>query len=1374
MADIRDLLADIVRLQGQQQMRGPVVRPPIQPPPGIPPLEQTLQQEDPRGPSPVNRILDLLSRPLYSVAEPTRELTERTLDRRPANLSALAQAGLGAASEMATSSAGAEAALEGFTGRAKTTGSDIISEVSPERSGLTKGSAGFALDIAMDPLTYAGVGLAGRLGQATRKSINTLRGVEETGDLEARRLTEEISRRAAGLSQGESGPQAPVRGAPAPAQSDPARIFSAGPGPTRPPAVQPGTALPAGPLGQAQRLGSPQLEAPRELPKNLTPLDANAISFIKQGVSKGVPISQAGLRPLAPVERQIIEEGINAGKSSRRIQRELAEATGLEPKKAFEPTVTRQAMQDPSVSPKVQESLRKGLSAPLTHPVHKFLPSETVIQRSLSSGNTEQILKLLRTRRQQRTDPTELSLIDEYIDHISRGQMPPSATRQATSTVPEARKLTPEETKRAQELETRRNEIMDRLDFIEKTKLQGPYVPDEVARLESELRNVSREISTLRTTRNLPDVEIPSMPPQVPTTALAEAGEQIATPVARSRSTQDLLGDIEQMGTNWRRIVQREIEELPENADLLTAINKLEDMAARQTSPVFKNMINKQLRDLREQLSGARLGSEQVSFTKQMAEQLRQSKVPPSRTEELGSSLSRELSKMATAAGASSREARESKKFLEDLFNPNKDTLYNEVTNQARAMLRQSMTGKNDPDAINRINKAVYDALGEGNPKVLGRQIPQSGTVEAIMSKFATWWNAKDLRPFARETIDTARNVAAAFAKTITPMVRATKPSQRTEAWRAAQGKISPGTAEQQQLSDWFKYQVEHLLGTHGIASTESVVARSGTTMKDINKNLPVAMRFTDKAGTDDLGRTFDYSDGNWMHSWKEWDVKEPAEALYQLTRSLQLATRKNAMLDDAAARWGLATKSGEFNTPVDIDRLKGFYFPAPVAKQLDEVWRRLEKDKFWQGPGIMQFVDKVQRMWKTGVTIYSPSHHIRNLNGDLFLSALDGVVTTTPYKKAAQVMHAYKGRYKDIENVYDIMDSNLKQLAMQAKPGKVLVTTKAGHNLNAEQLYQAAESQGFLLRAAQLEDLVGESAYGTFGPKFQPLGGRLHGAAAGTSELRDHWVRMAHFIDVLGKSKQRNLRDAIEEAGRRVKKFHPDGSDLTGFEQNVMRRVLPFYSWMRKSTPLILEGLAMRPHISLAFPKGMSALQDITGIENNGPGDPFPMDQMFPDWIKEKGIGPTIAPDDPMAGIGRQETWRGETPGYVVVNPTNPVTDQLMELTNPQKSLLGGASPWLRIPTELTTGHTALGIPTSEIEGGTAGYLAQQVPPVGIGARVTGMTRPDEPWHPEQLTNWLLTGGLVTGTGPYEMQANFEIREALNEIVRENRKELR
>jgi hypothetical protein len=1184
---------------------------------------QLQEGADPRGPSPIMRVLDLLSRPLYAVANPIKTTLEaphvqdllqgrasfaETLERHPDQyIQSFTDIG------------------RGLTGKDKTTGSDIL-EAAGMESGAGRGVAGFGLDVALDPLTYLGVGLASKLGQGTKQSVAALRGVEEGTEQASRELTENISRRAAGLSEN---PPVPKPTIPLKDQvQDPPRTFMAGPGPSTPSkelaTIDPATAVsPTSVTEMLQQISSQG--------RNWERLRTQQVSIIPPNASKDVI-------------RAILQSQVDSVKSpvqKNMIKKQLAKL-------------------DEGVVPAVAATAAK-----VEFP--KITLSTTRQTEALGIANS-----FMRTNKFEEINPVGQTNLFNRVQNWVLKNVP--------------------------------------------AKARGS-VAYQMLRIA--------EDALLTTGRKLVDRE-----------GLSTRLSDIATAAGGSKALTNELVDAFRAGR---------------------AVQAVEDTKAATAAITAQDILDPVL----STASKTSLAAKAV--------------LAPSRIEQLGGSISDELAKIAKTAGASSVEAKKAKEFMLDLFNPGRDELYEEIHQQARQLIRRSMYGEIDAHIIHKVNNKIYNVL-QANPKFLGKAANQSKVVEAIMMRFATWFNAKDLRPFAREYIDTARNVAAAFERAMTPLVRNSTRSQRQQAFRAAQGRVAAGP-DDGELAGQFQAMVESLLGTHGAHNAEAVVFRSGLTLKEINKELPPQLRFMNKKGSDALGREFDYTEGNWMHSWREWDIEEPAEALYSLTRSMQLALRKNAMLDDAAARWGMPVSGGEFKHTVDIDRLKGFYFPKEIAQQLNAVWHRLETDKFKIGPPILQLFDKIQRMWKTGVTIYSPSHHIRNLNGDIFLAGLDGVTTTTPYLMAAKVQWAHKGKYKDMESVLNIADPKLRQAATTARPGDALVTTAGGHKLTNQQIYEAAESQGFLLRAPLLEDLVGDTSQlsGTFNTKFSPFGGRVHRTAAGASEMRDHFVRLAHFIDVLRKSKFKNLRDAIEEAGRRVKKWHPDGSDLTGFEQSVMRRIIPFYSWMRKSTPIIFEGMAMRPHITMAFPKAMSNLQEITGIESQGPGDPFPMDQMFPDWLREKGIGPLYPAGHPFGDmISRQETWKGETPGYTIVNPTNPFTDQISELGNPRKALISSITPALGLPIEFITGHTSLGIPLEEVEGGAAGYLATQVPPVGIGARVTGLSRSDEPWQPEQLINWLLTGSLVTGSGPYRQQASIEIQEMFDKMVRKERRKER
>jgi hypothetical protein len=1207
---------------------------------------QTPYQSEPNkkktgSPSFVNRALDIMSRPLYSVLTPIKHDFENPGEYeffKPKNW------------------------LAGLEGKEKTTGRDILdaSGASDVLPGPAKFAAGLGIDIIADPLSYVGgLGLVGKIGKLAKGSSEALGAVEHGTASTAKNLTEEISERAAALAQ-KHDIVIPKAGEAAPALGSPPRTFVAGPGPE-------------GGLENFAKEASKVDEAPR----------------MNLGADLDEPTLKLDLRQSSPM-------------------RALPAAPVAE---------------GPDILDELSKNLLKSKAG------KSELPG--LIAKLPDRAEPALALKVLSERIASTKSPVIQNLLKKEAQKIQAGIKPADILSEARVSPPPFPALTINDrwiqtAKEAAQSFLMNNRIKN-INHVGQTNLYN-----KILHAASKVRKDRRPFHVLQMLRIAED-------------EVVNAGRHLTD--AEGISVR--LSDIANMSGGPRSLSPKLVDDFRK----ARPSQQVEDLKAFTTPVVASKIIDPVVKT--------------AADVKEAAKEL-----PPSQTVMIGSALSKELRKIAEGAGASSREAKTAKAYIDDLFNPIADKLHSAIHQEARNLVRQSSTGILNPTTMHKISEATYEALG-ANPKVLGRQLEQSKVVEGVMTKFATWWGAKDLKPFAREYIDTARNVAAAFAETMTPLVRATKPSQRFAAFAVAQGKRAASSPEEEALANQFKYLIERLMGTHGITeNAEAVVLRSGTVLKELNDALPKSLEFVNTKGHDTLGRAFDYTNNNWMHSWKEWDIKEPAESLYELTRGLQLVTRKNAMWDDAAVRWGMPIKGAEFQHAAEgIDRLKGTHFPKEIATQLTNLKKQMDRDVFRTPHKSIALFDKVQRMWKTGVTIYSPAHHIRNLNGDVYLAALDGVVSPRPYALAAKILHAYPTRYRDLESVFKIMDPNLRESALRARPGNIVLTTKRGDKLTAEQIMQAAESQGIFPRAMSIEDLVGEvsPAMGTFGNKLRPFGGKVYDTATRVAELREHWVRLAHFADVLTKSSS-PLKSAIEQAGIRVKKFHPDGSDMTGMEQNVLRRVIPFYSWMRKATPLVIEGAIMRPHITMAFPKAMANIQYATGIESNGPGDPFPMDQMFPEWLKEKGIGPILGPG---SGLGRDSNWRGSAPGDTIVNPSSPFLDQLGQLGNPAKTLLSSLTPAAKIPIELLTGQSSLGIPLENSEGGVPGYLAQQIPAVGIGARLTGLTRDNEPYNPEQLINYV-TGAGVTGTGPYQGQAQTELRDKLAQIAKKNRGDYR
>jgi hypothetical protein len=332
--------------------------------------------------------------------------------------------------------------------------------------------------------------------------------------------------------------------------------------------------------------------------------------------------------------------------------------------------------------------------------------------------------------------------------------------------------------------------------------------------------------------------------------------------------------------------------------------------------------------------------------------------------------------------------------------------------------------------------------------------------------------------------------------------------------------------------------------------------------------------------------------------------------------------------------------------------------------------------------------------------------------------------------------------------------------------PGKILFRNKSGVGFTAEQIGAVAHQKGLLEHARTIEDII-DLGQGRPLLDIKPFGGKVQKVARGASELQSHNARLAHFIDKVSKSRGNNLQEIFEQASRRSRKWHPTGLDMTDFEKKVFRRIIPFYSWLRKSTPLLLEGLVMNPGKAVIPSKIYQAMQTMQGIQTPGRQDPFPVDQMFPEWMRLEGLGPVGKPGEGLLAKFTNQ----QPPGYSMLGMgLNPLTSLIGEMQDPGRTLLTGLTPAIQIPVELASGKKLFtGEPITGPEsrpGSFKQYIGEQLPVYGGLQGMLGMTpfgsetkaaaKSDGGSQKEALTNFL-TGLGVRGSGPYRSQARFE-----------------
>lgn len=162
--------------------------------------------------------------------------------------------------------------------------------------------------------------------------------------------------------------------------------------------------------------------------------------------------------------------------------------------------------------------------------------------------------------------------------------------------------------------------------------------------------------------------------------------------------------------------------------------------------------------------------------------------------------------------------------------------------------------------------------------------------------------------------------------------------------------------------------------------------------------------------------------------------------------------------------------------------------------------------------------------------------------------------------------------------------------------------------------------------------------------------------------------ARVAHYLD-------RRLRGwSPEKARQSTVKWHFDYSELTDFEQQVMRRVLPFYSWSRKNMPLMFEAIASNPGRYAYIPKVKTAIEALSPEWAN-------IDT--PDYFKE-----TQAVRLPFAKDKQPVFWQPELP-FLDVNRAN------------LRDIAAGAHPVLGVAYEYLSGKSLFtGSPIERYEG--------------------------------------------------------------------------
>jgi hypothetical protein len=251
-----------------------------------------------------------------------------------------------------------------------------------------------------------------------------------------------------------------------------------------------------------------------------------------------------------------------------------------------------------------------------------------------------------------------------------------------------------------------------------------------------------------------------------------------------------------------------------------------------------------------------------------------------------------------------------------------------------------------------------------------------------------------------------------------------------------------------------------------------------------------------------------------------------------------------NAQKQDIWAKEGI--KSPPPGTPglvpVKPDRLKGKLFEPEVAAIIDA-----HHQKFFNPDEVNIFLrhfDNMQNWWKRWTLGVFPAYHMRNMMGNFWNNFL-GDVNPLQYRNATYAQRGRAGKLKTVTGDIDYKDA--MQLAHERG-----VMGKGFYGGDIPEAMDDALMRGKWLTLSSENKLV--------------RGGMKVGRAI------EENARLAHFFDKLSKGM------SPDDAAKSVKKFLFDYTELTTVEQNIFKRLFPFYSWTRKNLPLQAEMWIRKP----------------------------------------------------------------------------------------------------------------------------------------------------------------------------------------------------
>ena len=340
--------------------------------------------------------------------------------------------------------------------------------------------------------------------------------------------------------------------------------------------------------------------------------------------------------------------------------------------------------------------------------------------------------------------------------------------------------------------------------------------------------------------------------------------------------------------------------------------------------------------------------------------------------------------------------------------------------------------------------------------------------------------------------------------------------------------------------------------------------------------------------------------------------------------------------------------------TDEEIRRFTDIFTDAKIMQYdgdaVDKVNKMSKMQQAELQPKLLTLYDKFLKSWKAVNTLVAPSFHVQNAASNAFQSFLSiGSDALNPKSiKLAKNILSTNDPYQTVK--ISGKKYTYQKLNRLAKKYGVIDENFAAYDFGKDKPTRWELGQ----RNADLQKLSDVKW------KDSPIWDSVLQTSTVIGSNIESIQRMNLWIGRLKKG------DDFEEATRKVDQFLFDYSDLTDFEQNIMKRVIPFYTFMRKNIPMELEAMLNTPSIFRNINYGIDEIQNMD--ENTVPENK--RNEWRQDYIE--------------IPYSRNLTDTSENIG---INPQFPY--QQLDRLDVDK-LIGSTSPLIKMPLEAYTGSYA------------------------------------------------------------------------------------